>query len=83
MEECGVKLGLLEYLSFKTGCAFLSDLHDRKKLMFVQSEVHNMNPALFSLKEWNEAVRYITGENVDFPTREQAVGYLLASRKSG
>lgn len=77
MEEHGVKLGLLDYLSFKAGCMYLSDLHNQENLLFVQHAIRGIAPALFSLEEWNDAVQYITGENVSFPSREEAVQYLM------
>lgn len=78
MEEHGVKLGLLDYLSFKAGCLYLSDLHDRRNLPYVQSAVLRVKPSLFGLEEWNDAARYITGEDVNFKTREEAAQYLLS-----
>ena len=79
MEENGVKLGLLDYLSFTTGCAFLSDMRDRKNLPYVRSAVLRIKPSLFGLEEWNDAVRYITDQNVNFKTRDEAVQYLLST----
>ena len=78
MKEHGVKLGLLDYISFKTGCTFLSDLHDRRNLPYVQSAVLRLKPSLFGLEEWNDAARYITGEDVDFKTREEAARFILS-----
>ena len=82
MEEHGAKLGLLDYLSFKTGCTFLSDLHDRRNLPYVQSAVLRIQPSLFGLEEWNDAARYITGTEVDFKTREEAAQFILSENAS-
>ena len=80
MEKNSVSLGILDYLSFKAGCMYLSDLRERKTLPFVQNAVARIDPNLFSLEEWNDAVYYITGEDVEFPTCEQAVQYLLSEK---
>lgn len=77
MEIKSAQLGLLELLSVKTCCMYLSDLHRRENLPSVRSVIRDTDPALFSLEEWNDAVRYITGEDVNFQTREEAVQYLL------
>ncbi len=79
MEEHGMKLGLLDFLSFKTGCMCLSDLKRPENLQPVQSAVLRLDPALFTLEEWNDTARYITGEDVKFQTREEAAKYLLSN----
>lgn len=78
MEEHGVKLGLLEYLSYKAGYPYLSDLHEPEHLCYVQMAVRRVEPSLFEVKEWNEAITYITGRDISFPSGEQAAEYLLS-----
>lgn len=80
MVEHDVKIGLLDYLQLQTGCTYLTDLHNRKNLLFVQSAVRRMGSSLFPLAEWNDAVRYITGEDVEFLTCEEAAQYILSKR---
>ena len=82
MEEHGMKLGLLDFLSFKTGCIYLSELHRPENLLPVQSVVLRLNPDLFTLEEWNDAVRYITGQDVTFCSPQQAAQYLLLEKVS-
>ncbi|MFR9310071.1 hypothetical protein [Hydrogeniiclostridium mannosilyticum] len=82
MNKHGVNLGLLDFLLFKTGCMYLSELHRPENLLLVQSVVLRLNPDLFTLEEWNDAVRYITGQDVTFCSPQQAAQYLLFEKVS-
>lgn len=68
--------GLLETLSFKTGCMYLTDLHQPRLLPMIQYAVRGLSPEQFSLWEWRDAVNYITGEEHAFQTPEEAATYL-------
>ena len=57
---------LLDYLSAKAGCMYLSDLHRVNNFLAVHHALRELPPDTFSVKEWNDAVRYITGEQHDF-----------------
>lgn len=81
MEKYGVKLGLLEYLSYKAGCMYLSDLHLPKNLWSVRIALRRVSPSLFGVEEWNDAVEYITGRRISFSSSEQAVEYLLSCQE--
>ena len=70
-------MGLLEILAFKSGCTYLSDLHSGASLPLVRHAVREIEPSRFSLREWNDAVRYITGEEISFSSCEDAARYLL------
>ena len=70
-------LGLLEYLAQEVDCMFLSDLHSEKFLAAVREKICTLDWKQFNLKEWNDAVVYITGTNRSFDTAEQAADYLL------
>lgn len=80
MQKSGVQVDLLEFLTLKSCCMYLSDLHNRENLLSVQHAVRGLDTSLFSLAEWNDAVQYITGEDVSFPSREEAVQYLMNRR---
>lgn len=75
-----MKINLLEYLSAKTGCLYLSDLHNLENRPFIQHCILEMDVFQFEAEEWNEAVKYITGQQVSFQTCEEAAGYLLESK---
>ena len=78
MEGHGVKIGLLDYIATNSGCVFLSDLHEPKNLLSIKTTLHSIEPSLFRLDEWNDAVAYITGKDISFSTSEQALKYLLS-----
>ena len=81
MQKSGIQGILLEFLTLKSCCMYLSDLHNRENLLSVQHVIRGIDPALFSLEEWNDAVQYITGEDVNFQTCEEAAQYLLMAGK--
>lgn len=68
--------GLLEYIAEQTGCDFLSDLHCAKWKK-VQEALLQANTKTFSLEEWNDAAKYLTGEKRCFRTSTEAVNFLL------
>ena len=78
MGEYGVKLGLLDYIAFKVGCMYLSDLHNPKNLLYIKTTLHSIDLSMFGVEEWNDAVAYITGKDISFSTSEQAMQYLLS-----
>ncbi len=71
--------GLLAYLSLQAGCLYLSDLPHPKYRFSIQHALRSLSPKWFSLKEWNDAVEYITRQNRSFETEEQAWQFLLDS----
>ncbi|WP_294466738.1 hypothetical protein [uncultured Anaerofustis sp.] len=71
-------LGLLEYLSFKVGCMYLSDLRYNENLYNIQHELRSIDPNIYSLKEWNDAVNYITGERYEFDNVNEALDFLIS-----
>ena len=69
--------GLLEYLSFKAGCAYLSELPEPENVIYIQHALRELRLEWFSLKEWNDAAEYITRQGCSFGTAEQAWSFLL------
>lgn len=65
-------VGLLEILANRAGCMYLSDLHQPKLLPAIRRALCNIPPKQFSLWEWQDAVVYITGEQLPFENPEQA-----------
>lgn len=60
----GKTISLIEYLHYKVGCDYISDLKhlgmtDRITLLYV---MYKITPEEFTLKEWNEALTYILNE---------------------
>ena len=69
--------GLLETLAMKIGCSYLSELHTSYRFREICREIKKLDMEKFSMKEWNDAVDYITGEKVVFSSPEDAREYLL------
>lgn len=69
-------VGLLEILAFRSGCMYLSDLHQPRLLPAIRRALCNISPKQFSLWEWQDAVAYITEESHSFDSPEQAADYL-------
>lgn len=69
-------VGLLEILAFRSGCMYLSDLHQPRFLPAIRRALCNISPKQFSLWEWQDAVAYITEESHSFDSPEQAADYL-------
>ncbi len=71
----GKEEGLLECIAGKTGCNFLSDLHqaDYEKM---RDAFHELDIEAYSLEEWKDAARYLTGETCDL-SKEEVLNYIL------
>ena len=54
---------LLDYLAYKMGCAYLSDLKFLKgwQITRLYTEIEKIQAEAFSSKEWNDALEYLTG----------------------
>lgn len=69
-------LGLLEYVSFKAGLVYLSDLHNPLYWPKIQRILCEIDCHAYDLHEWKDAVAYLTGESVPFTDEEQAAFFL-------
>lgn len=69
-------MGLLDILAAKSGCMYLSDLSEGKRLL-LPHDLMGIEAEAFSLREWEDAVSYLTGEERSFETPEQAKQYLI------
>lgn len=72
-------VGLLDILAVKVGCMYFSDLHT-VPLYLIQHTLRSLQPKAFSLREWNDAVSYLTGTDGTFQVQGQAKEYLLNYR---
>lgn len=59
-----------------TGCMYLSDLHLPSNLPLIRHTLHTIDPQSYPLKEWNDAVCYITGQAIQFTDPKDAAAYL-------
>lgn len=71
------KAGLLDRLAHAAGCMYLSDLHTTKYGPRLHQAVLAIDPAEYSLSEWQEAARYVSGRELSFPAPEEARDYLV------
>lgn len=71
-------LGLLEYIAANAGCQYITDLSYpcRPPFYTIARIVRKIDPVQYSLREWADAVHYITGQEMDFVSAEQAARYL-------
>ena len=72
--------GLLKYIAEKTGCTFLSDLHQTEHVE-IEKVLIGLDIETYSQKEWNDAVRYLTGKILEFATKEAALAYIRDHKK--
>lgn len=75
-------MGLLETLSMKVGCMYLSDLHDPELLPLIQHHLRQICPECYSLWEWKDAAKYLTAA-CPFDTVEELKQYLMEWKEDG
>ena len=68
-----IQMPLLDYLAQRTGCVYLSD--QRRQFLLVHT-LENLAPEDASLKEWNDALIYLTGAS-PAETAQEARAQLL------
>lgn len=74
-------LGLLEYVSFKIDCMYLSDLRNPLYWFKIRRILRGIDCYAYDLNEWNDAVSYLTGESVSFSDVKQAASFLQTYKK--
>lgn len=70
---------LLHILSERTGCMYLSDLKFIRDTQKIKSEVEKLSPQDFPVKQWNDAINYLTETKVDFSSEMEAKNFLLGA----
>ena len=75
-----IQMEVLEYISLKSGCMYISDLPSPRNPLSIYFAIRSAEASAFALEEWNEAVRYITGKAIRFSSGEEAKRYLLSRR---
>ncbi len=70
---------LLHILSERTGCMYLSDLKFIRDTQKIKSELEKLSPQDFPVKQWNDAINYLTETNVDFSSEMEAKNFLLGA----
>ena len=68
---------LLLVLSEKAGCKYLSDLKYVVDKSHLKSELKQMPPQDFPIEQWNDAVKYLTGQSKTFDSVIKAKEFLI------
>lgn len=55
---------------------YLSDLHISSNLPLIQLALREIRPDSYDLREWHDAIRYITGRQTHFDSQKEAAAYL-------
>ena len=71
---------LLHILSERTGCMYLSDLKFIRDTQKIKSELEKLSPQDFPVKQWNDAINYLTETKVDFSSEMEAKNFLLGAQ---
>ena len=77
MKMTDLKIGPLEELTELTGVMYLSDL---QKISYdlVRRQIRNIDPEKYTLFQWQDAARYLTGKETELATVKEIYDYLLA-----
>lgn len=71
---------ILEYLRIICHLNYISDLLQYRDWAKV---VETIDVDCFSLKQWQEAVHYLTSKEIEFTSCEAAKAFLLSHKKKG
>ena len=69
---------LIEQIAADLGCEYISDLHRPQLLIEIQRLIRSYDSQSYSLKEWKEAIVYITGSSCRMCDNEEIKQYLLS-----
>lgn len=71
-----LKIGPLEELAELTGVMYLSDL---QKISYdlVRRQIRNIDPDKYTLFQWQDTAKYLTGKETDLATVKEVYDYLL------
>lgn len=70
-------MGLLDILAAKTGCTYLSDLTFPKNKIHILHPLRKIDASDFTLHEWKDALKYLTGRPSAVSTQQQAKQALM------
>lgn len=68
---------LLEDMASYCGCTFISDLKYLPEPDIIKVFVKHVSPSDYSIHDWNQTVRYFSGEKVLFESEEDARKYII------
>lgn len=65
-------LSLVDYLAYKARCTYVSDLHylDSTRKLKIAYELGKLDPEVYPLKEWIDALEYLTGKQESYSSTD-------------
>ena len=77
IREGSGRTDLLEQLSARTGCQYLSDLRGTKRKVQCRAVLVEIPAEEYTTETWNDAIYYITGEKTKYSTPAEAKKELI------
>lgn len=68
---------LFDYLAQELGFEYVSDLNRLKDLCAIKPVIESVRPEEYTLHQWNDLIRYLTGNAGEFASQTEAKIYLL------
>ena len=72
IREGSGRTDLLEQLSARMGCQYLSDLRGTKRRFQCRAALDEIPAEEYTTETWNDAIYYITGEKTEYSTSTEA-----------
>ena len=77
IREASGRTDLLEQLSARMGCQYLSDLRGTKRKVQCRAVLVEIPAEEYTTETWNDAIYYITGEKTKYSTPAEAKKELI------
>ena len=81
IREGSGRTDLLEQLSARMGCQYLSDLRGTKRKVQCRAVLVEIPAEEYTTETWNDAIYYITGEKTKYSTPAEAKKELIMRRE--
>lgn len=80
-----IQMSLLDAMSSQMGCAYLSDLRfgDGTQRGILAGKLENIPATAANLRDWNDALDYLTGDSRPMADAEQTKAALIAALAGG
>lgn len=80
-----IHISLLDVLSIRMGCTYLSDLRflDGAQRAMLAGKLERIPARAADLRDWNDALEYLTGDSRPMADPEQARAALIAALAGG
>ncbi len=81
MKRSKSTVALLDFLAQETDCAYLSDLRKPNLYPELFEAMEHIEAERYSFMEWKDAIAYITGDEKELTSEQDAREYLLGYLK--